>query len=191
MISKIKGQVKELNSNKVVIETPAGLFFEVFISPKIADSLELESFVELEVLLVVTEKFFGFYGFETREEKEVFSRIEKIPGIGHKLAYNIISFAQLEKIAQKCKEGDIDFFVQIPGVGRKTAKKLIIELGNIFEEEIKVQNLFVNEEDRLLIEALKTLGYKLSEIKEIIPKVERGLSLEERLKKALKFLSKA
>ncbi len=191
MIYSIKGTVKKVSSSKVVVETPAGLSFEIAISPRLVGKLRLGESCEVLVAFVSTEKFFGFYGFEDEQQREVFYKLEAVSGIGHKLAYNIVSFSKVKELQKKAQAGDVEFFTQIPGVGKKTARKLIVELSQIFEEEVSFSKLFLDKEDQLLLEILKSLGFKMTEIRKILPKVDKSKPVEERVKVALKYLSES
>ena len=189
MVYSVKGRIKKILSSKVVLETSAGFSIEIIVSPDLAGNLKLGTTQEILVAFVLTEKFFGFYGFKEEAQREIFYKLESISGIGHKLAYKIVSFSKIEELQKRAKQGDIDFFTQIPGVGRKTARKLIVELSQIFDEEVSLQKLFLDEEDKLLLEVLRNLGFKVFEIKRVLPKVDKAKPIEERIKIALKLLS--
>lgn len=189
MICAIEGKIDKIFSNKIVIKTEAGFYIEVLASPRLIAKVNLGEKIKLIVGFVATEKFLGFYGFENDKQREIFYKLAGISGIGHKLAYNIVSFAEIEELTLRAKKGDLEFFTQIPGIGKKTAKKLLVELSQVFEQDVEFSKLFLDEEDKLLLEALKTLGYNPSQIKKIIIKVEKNKPLEERVKLALKLLS--
>lgn len=189
MIYSIKGKITEKFLNKLIIQTKAGISFEVIVSPKFASSVDKGQEIELITVLVITEKFLGIYGFENLKKKEIFTKLESISGIGHRLAYNIVSFADIEELAERCRIGDVEYFAQIPGIGKKTAQKVIVELSQIFESELSLKSLFLDKEDKLLFEALRGLGYRVKDIRKILPEIEKNLPLEERIKQALKKLS--
>ncbi|GIW63083.1 MAG: Holliday junction ATP-dependent DNA helicase RuvA [Patescibacteria group bacterium] len=190
MINYLEGEILDLSPNTVTILTPAGIGFEVNIHSRIYKQLISKKKARLKTKLIIKENSFAFYAFSNQQEEYLFFCLEKIHKIGHKTAYNIIRFAEAQVIIEKIKLKDIDFFEQIPGVGKKSARKIVIETIEKIEKDPDIKNIIVNEEDQLLISALQNLGFETSRINRVIPKLTTEAEFEQKLKKALKLLNK-
>jgi Holliday junction DNA helicase RuvA len=128
MIGNIRGQLLQKKPNVILVDVH-GVGYEV--------SIPLTSFYELpsegnEVSLKihthVREDMLTLFGFHTQREKDLFLKLISISGIGPKLAISILSGAQVEELAQAIAEGNLARLTAIPGVGRKTAERLVLEL---------------------------------------------------------------
>ena len=80
----------------------------------------------------------------------------------------------------------MDYFTKIPGLGKKTGLKIILELSQKLKTEFKFQDTALSEDDKTVVDALVSLGYKNQEARKLISNLPKGLSVEERIKKALK-----
>lgn len=130
------------------------------------------------------------YGFPSKEELGLFELLTSVSGVGPKSGLSILETAAPKDIVAAITEGRPDLLTQASGVGRKTAERLIIELrgkvhGLASEETVKRM-----EKDADLEDALMGLGYKKGEVKTAISKIEKGSSLEEHLKEALRILNR-
>lgn len=128
MIGQIRGQLLQKKPNALLVDVN-GVGYEI--------SIPLTSFYELpgegnEVTLKihthVREDALVLFGFHTQREKEFFLKLVSISGIGPKLAISILSGAQVEELAQAIADGNVTRLTSIPGVGRKTAERLVLEL---------------------------------------------------------------
>ncbi|MBU2566369.1 Holliday junction branch migration protein RuvA [Patescibacteria group bacterium] len=126
------------------------------------------------------------YGFATRDELEVFEILISINGIGPKAGLAICGSATTSELRAHVTKGDAAWFATLPGIGNKTAQKIILELkGQLVEVEKD------SKEDIELIEALKSLGYKTAQAREAAKSVSPDTSdASDRVREALKYLSK-
>ncbi len=166
MIGHLRGQLLQKKPNLVLVDVQ-GVGYEVHIP--------LTSFYELpdegnEIILKVythvREDMLALYGFKTQREKDFFLKLISISGIGPKLAVSILSGAQVEELAHAISQGDLSRLVSIPGVGRKTAERLVLELRNqissfLIPEQARAaraqDNLDSMQQD--IVSALVNLGY--------------------------------
>ena len=190
MIRCIKGEIKDLAVDKVVIITPAGIGFQVEIHPRIYRKIRGLKEVDLRVRMILRENFFAFYAFEDDKEEYLFTLLEKIHKIGAKTAYNILRFADFETIRKKVQEKDTAFFQQIPKVGRKSAQKVVFELGEKITEDFQAGEFFPQQEDKMLSMALRSLGFSTEDIKKVSGGIQPNLPLEEKIKEALKKINR-
>jgi len=133
----------------------------------------------------VREDELSLYGFLKAADKEIFVKMIGVSGIGPRLALNILSFTRgANRIIKAISKADVDFFVEVRGLGKKSAQRLIIDLksqiGGLKELE------FESEQDQDLLEALKGLGFSKEEIKKAVKGIGKKLSLEEKIRQALR-----
>lgn len=158
--------------------------------------------IKVFTYLYVREDVMMLYGFKTLDERTLFQKLLSVSGIGPKGALAIVATGEPNKIVQAIEEEDETFLTKFPGVGKKTARQMILDLKGKLEKVFGVSqvDLFtdldaIEEKENAAsslddaIEALKALGYAEKEIKKIIPtlKVET-LSTDEYIKKALQLL---
>ncbi len=128
MIAHLRGKLLSKKPNRVIIET-AGVGYEVFIPVSTFYELQEEGReIGLHIHSHVREDTLALYGFRTEREKTLFERLISVSGIGPKLAITILSGLEIEELVPAIRKGDVAKLVHIPGVGRKTAERLIVEL---------------------------------------------------------------
>jgi Holliday junction DNA helicase RuvA len=188
MITKLKGYVREIENNSILVETNSGIFFLVFVTPRKLSQLNVNLPIEIYTYLHISEENISLYGFDNKKEYNLFKILIDISGIGPKTAFSIISYTQVDDLLKAVRENDVNYFNQIPGLGRKTSLKVLLELSSKLKTEFEVSNLYLSEEDKTIIDALNSLGFKKSQIKKIIGKIPKNLTLEEKIKEALKMI---
>ncbi|MCL4363671.1 Holliday junction branch migration protein RuvA [Patescibacteria group bacterium] len=186
MIGKLKGRLAETSGNIGLLETSGGVFYEVYLSPSLIGKTSLHSLIEIYTYLQVRDDALVLFGFEEKKQYEFFKLLLTVPGVGPKTAFNVISFIALESLVSSVKKNDVNTLTQIPGLGRKTAMKIILELSTKLKSDFDMKNLEVSEEDKTVIEALVSLGYKTIEAKKILARLPKNLTIEEKIKEALK-----
>lgn len=188
MIGKIKGFVREIDNNQILIETNSGIFFWIFATPRKIANLSVNSAVEIYTYLYFTQENIFLFGFDNKQEFELFKILINITGVGSRIAFSLISFATVEEIIKAVKENNVDFFTQIPGLGRKTSLKILLELSTKLKSEFELERLYLSEEEKTVIDALISLGFKSGQIRKVISKIPKNLTLEEKIKLALKMI---
>lgn len=190
MIGKLKGKLVEVDGNIGLVETKAGIYYRVYLTPRILQEKEINQPVEVYTYLQVSQDDLTLYGFENKNQYDMFRMLIAVSGIGPKSAFNIISFAQSERIVKAVAENDLDYLVNIPGLGKKTAQKIMLELSSKLGEVFDLKKAVLSKEDKIVVDALASLGFNRLEVRRVISKVDKKLSIEERIRQAIKLTAK-
>lgn len=203
MFEFIKGTVEFVGPEYVVIENN-GIGYQIGAPNPFIYSSKLDSMVTVYTYHYVREDTMALYGFTTREEKRLFTKLLNVSGIGPKGALAILASGEVQQVVTAIENEDESFLVKFPGVGKKTARQMILDLKgklqdivpdyfpNLFNAEkfaVQKQSSTVAFEEAIL--ALKALGYSEKEIKKISPELRKEqLSTDQYIKKALQRLLK-
>lgn len=187
MIGKIKGKLVEVDGNLGLIETSGGVFYQVFLTPSILRRYKNRSEVEIFTYLQVREDALVLFGFEIKQEYVFFKLLLGVSGVGPKTAFSVISFSKIDELIKAVKDNNADFFSRIPGLGKKTTMKIILELSQKLESEFRLEKMYLSEEDKTVIDALVSLGFKSNQAKKILSELDTKLTLEEKIKQGLKL----
>lgn len=190
MIGKLKGRLTDIEGNTGLIETSGGVFYKLFLTPAIIKNHPSDDMVEFYTYLQVRDDALVLFGFETKIEHDFFIMLLTVPGVGPKTAYSVISYGNIEEIINAVKNNDINFFSRIPGLGKKTTMKIMLELSQKLKQEFKLEAAYLSEEDKTVIDALVSLGFKSSEAHQILSKIPKNLSVEEKIREALQITNK-
>ena len=195
MIDQISGKIISINDNYVFIAV-GGLGIKVNISAKFASKLVNENLITLVTYLNVREDALDLYGFKNDSERNLFLMLISISGIGPKLAVSILSGVELEELKSNIISGDIKSLTSIPGVGAKTAKRIIIELKDKLSKttttELGFEDDFASKISKDVLSALVGLGYSESMATEVIKRInpaKSDKSIESLIKESLKILN--
>ena len=196
MIALLRGTLAYKSSDHVIIDV-GGVGYRLFIPLSTFYSLPETGDVILFTHTHVREDALLLYGFLSMEEKELFGILISISGIGPKLAVNILSHIPAKDLKRAIASGDIKRLSSLPGIGKKTAERLVLELkdkvGPIHDlpEADDVQsNTSGGDISNDVISALINLGYKENQARKVLESMELApdLTMEEALKGALKVL---
>lgn len=187
MISAIQGKIEWRNPESVVI-TVSGISFMVLIPSSIPDSaLRPGANIKLFTYLHFRENIIALYGFLNRHDEELFRILISVSGIGPKSALSIISALKPEKLIQAVSTGNAEILVRVPGIGKKTAGRLLLELK---DKLARAGTEFpgVSEESADVVAALTNLGFSTSEAMAAVSSQgeTEGLTMEEKVKLALR-----
>ena len=195
MIDQISGKIISINDNYVVIAV-GGLGIKVNISAAFSSKLVNEDLITLVTYLNVREDALDLYGFKNDSERNLFLMLIAISGIGPKLAVSILSGVELEELKSNILSGDIKSLTSIPGVGAKTAKRIIIELKDKLSKttttELGFEENFGSKTSKDVLSALVGLGYSESMATKVIKRINPAnpdKSIESLIKEALKILN--
>ena len=182
MYNFIEGIIEEVNSISIVVNV-GGVGYEI--STPNPFSFQIGEKYRVYTYHHLREDEEALYGFKTKEEKELFLELISVKGLGPKMALPIIAMGSINGIADAINRENILYLKKFPKIGDKLARQIILDLkGKLVVSE----TLFVNDTKDELLEALKGLGYKDKDIKEVLPKVNKELRLEEQIKEALRLL---
>ena len=195
MIDQISGKIISINDSYVVLEV-GGLGIKVNISANFASKLVNEDLITLVTYLNVREDSLDLYGFKNDSERNLFLMLISISGIGPKLAVSILSGVELDELKSNILSGDIKSLTSIPGVGAKTAKRIIIELKDKLSKtittELGFEDDFASKISKDVLSALVGLGYSESMATEVIKRIKpakSNKSIESLIKESLKILN--
>lgn len=189
MIGKLKGKLIELDDNIGLIETSGGVFYQVFLTPSLLSTFHPPSSIEVYTYLQVRDDALVLFGFETKKEYDFFKLLLTVPGVGPKTAFSVISFSKIDELLIAVKQNNLEYFTRIPGLGKKTAMKIILELSQKLKEEFRMEKMFLSEEDKIVVEALVSLGFSSADAKKNLHKIEKNLPLEKRISESIKLLT--
>jgi Holliday junction DNA helicase RuvA len=195
MIAIIKGKVLIKSPSSIIIET-GGIGFEVLVSGRTFEKIPGKGQdVELNIHTHVREDDLRLIGFFTIEEKEIFLKLLSVSGISIKIALSALTIYEQAELKRMIMSKDSDLVRRIPGIGKKLAERIILELQDKFKDEEMIEGPLSRgalEDDKVfeVKQALKTLGYNSKEINRALLKMKpddtRGKKVEEILKIALK-----
>lgn len=142
MIVQLSGTLLEVTPSRVVMDV-GGVGFELGVSSTTAASLPHagEAGVTVLVRMIVREDAMELYGFATREERALFDQLRAISGVGPKLALSVLSTFSPGALAQVVVGQDAARMAQVPGVGRKKASRLLVELSDVFSKNAELRGL--------------------------------------------------
>lgn len=194
MIARLTGRVLTLDQGALVLDVN-GVGYEIEVASSTANSVEIDKIVTLETLLIVREDAQILFGFTELTEKKLFQLLIKINGVGPRLAIGIMSGLNEEELSLAIMEKDIKILTSLPGVGKKTAERLVIELQDkiTFEKASGEKNKSKMSQELLsdLEGTLLNLGYKPQEVDFAIHRIKiESTDLEVLIKAALKELGR-
>jgi Holliday junction DNA helicase RuvA len=192
MIATLEGILEYRGNDSIIIDV-GGIGFRVYVPSSTLSQLgAVKGKVSLYTHLHVREDNISLYGFASSEELALFKNLISVSGIGAKLALALLSALNLAQLVVAITSGDIDLLSQAPGIGKKMASRLVVELKGKLEKEWKEVALPLAPESADVIAALTGLGYSLAEATKAISKLPDAekLSLEEKIKMALQQMAR-
>lgn len=194
MIALLSGTLALKEADRVVVRTPSGVGYECFVPTRALQALPPPGHpVELHTHLAVREDGQTLYGFATAEERRVFQRLLQATGVGPRLALAMLSALTSERLVRSIREKDIAALVSVPGVGKKTAERLVLELEGKTDDlaaEVGVQA--ATSASEAATKALVRLGYRAAEADEAVRRVlaaDGRQGTADLVKAALAYLS--
>ncbi|NTU72711.1 Holliday junction branch migration protein RuvA [Candidatus Roizmanbacteria bacterium] len=189
MIGKIKGKLVECDGNEGLIETVSGLFYLVYLPPSLSNKF-LPVDIEIYTYHHVREDVQALFGFESKNQHMMFKLLLDVPGVGPKTAYSVICRTQVDDLIQAVRDNDAEYFSKVPGLGKKTALKIVLELSQKLKSEFKLPSeKMVSDDDKTVVDAFVALGFKAQEARELLSKIPPDLSIEDKIKAGLKLTS--
>ena len=196
MVNSISGKLVFKDPTIANIEV-GGFVFNISISLASYEKLpEVNDNISLLTHLHVKEDILELYGFADETERSLFLNLNKINGIGPRSAMNILSGTTPVEFKQKIIDGDVKSLTSIPGIGAKTAKRIIVELKEVFSVDSNLSdNLgFENKKENFVIRdaqsALKSLGYKENQISKAISQLQKDSNMPDKLEDVIRKILK-
>jgi len=190
MIGRLRGTLVSKYAERVVIDV-AGVGYEIAVAPRTI--VELPSVGDEAVLhthLHVREDQMALFGFETEDQRNLFRLLLGVSGVGPKVALAILATLSPEALRVAVATEDADALTQVPGIGKRSAQKLMLELRpklDLPDADLPSSGSAIAE----VREALEGLGYQAAEIREVMTGVDAELPVEEMLRTALQDLGRA
>ena len=184
MYGYISGKITEIEPNYIIIDNH-GIGYQIYVPNPYGFMLDKEYTVY--TYSNIREDEYTLYGFKTKEEKELFLKLISVKGLGPKMALPMLATGSISLLEEAIETENINYLKKFPKIGDKVAKQIILDLKGKLgaaKESVVVDNF-----DEL-IEVLQGLGYKLPDIKKILPSIHSELSIEEQIKEALKLMLK-
>jgi Holliday junction DNA helicase RuvA len=189
MIGKITGTLTDIIGQEGLIETSGGVSYRVFL-PASFFSYVLPAPVSVYTYLHVREDALVLYGFVSRAHLDLFSLLHSVSGVGPKTAFNTLSFTDPQGLEQAVKSNNLEYFTRIPGLGKKTAMKMLLELSTKMKKDFSLESLNLSEDDEMVVSALKSLGFTAKDIRSILGKIDKTAPLESRITQGIQLLTK-
>ena len=194
MYSYIIGVITEVHENYIVLENN-NIGYKIFITDFFRDNVSAFDEYKVYTEFVEREDASILYGFSSQKERELFNLLTDVTSIGPKYAMNILSTMTVDECKTAIITDDIKLLTQAPGVGKKTASRIILELKEKIEKDFVPSEKPVNKEvkrsndSEFAKEALLQLGYFKNDVDAFIENTDiSGLSIEDIMKKAMKSL---
>ncbi len=198
MYAYINGKIADKANNYVVIDA-GGVGYKIYMSPTTIEKLkDVGEMQKVHTYYYVREDNISLYGFLSNEELRMFELLLSVSGIGAKSAVQILASITPSAFALAVISNDVSKIVKIPGIGNKTAARIILELKDKLKTEQAMtkdekieQAIHEDNKDSEAVTALQVLGYTSKEIDKALESIDiRGLGVEEIIKKALGILGK-
>lgn len=192
MIASLNGTVIQRETGSLVVEI-GGVGLQVHVPASLAERVHLGERLFLYTYLVVRQDALTLYGFESLDGREIFTQLLTVNGVGPRVAMSILAALDPDTIRRAVFHEQTDLLSRVPGVGKKTAQKIMLQL----HDRIKaIEGLgpisAISETDTEVLDALTSLGYSVVEAQAAIQHIPPGTSedVEERLRLALSYFAR-
>ena len=191
MIGRITGVLLEKNPPQVLVDVH-GLGYEVDVPMSTFYNLPaLGEKLTLLTHFVVREDGQFLFGFASGEERYAFRQLIKISGVGARMALAVLSGLSVNDLAQAIARQEVGRLIKVPGIGKKTAERLLLELKGKLGDALPASGLPVEDRQHDILNALLALGYNDREAAAAMKPLVPGISTSDGIRQALKSLSKA
>lgn len=189
MIGRLSGVIAEKTPPQVVIDV-AGVGYEVDVPMSTFFNLgQLGERAVLLTHLTVREDAHQLFGFLTHEERSTFRQLIKISGIGPKMALGLLSGLSVAELAQAVSRQEVGRLTKVPGIGKKTAERLLLELKGKLGPDLALPATVANDAQADILQALVALGYSEKDAAAALKALPPDVGVSDGIKLALKKLS--
>jgi len=186
MIATITGILSSLDESSIIIDTPSGLGYELFVTPTSIQGKTIGDEIKLFTHLQVRDDAHVLFGFANTDEKRFFSILLSVSGVGPKTAFSVVSHLKFEDAVTAVRSQKVEIFSKISGIGKKTAMKIVLELSQLFKTEFKFE-INLSDDDKTVIDALISLGYTKKDSEDLFRKIDSSFSVEKKIQTALQM----
>jgi Holliday junction DNA helicase RuvA len=191
VISSIHGKISRIDEGSLVVEV-GGVGLLIYVPGPLTDELTPGESIFLHTYLIVRQDALALYGFDSLEGREYFALLLGVSGIGPRLAVTILSTLTPDSIRRAVVTEQAEIFSRVPGVGKKTAQKIVFSLQDKISKEEGFEPIAaMSEADSEVLSALIALGYSVVEAQAALQSIPRDApqDVEERLRLALMYFS--
>lgn len=197
MIGYLNGIVKFVYEDNCIVDVH-GVGYKVYVDSRTRESLSKGQELELFIHTAVREDSITLYGFKSQTDYDIFAQLITVSGIGARTALNVLAKMSSKDLAMAIYQKNVTALTNLPGIGKKSAQRLILELKDKIAADSMVDDdtaEWTQSEEKgnpleEASEALSALGYTTSEIAEVFRKAKKSMSTEELVKLALKELNR-
>jgi Holliday junction DNA helicase RuvA len=191
MIATLRGEVIQAEEHALIIEV-GGVGLRVFVPARLVGLKKVGEGVSLFTHLVVREDALTLYGFESQGERDLFTLLLGVDGVGPKVSLAVLSTLSLDTVHQAVMTEQSEVLGRVPGVGRKTAQKIVLYLHDRLKPSDALTRLTaMSDKDGEVLAALTSLGYSVVEAQTAIQSLPKDApeDVEERLRLALQYFT--
>lgn len=193
MYDFIIGKIESKEPDSLVILNN-GIGYKILVSKSTLLDLELGETSKIYINMVVREDDISLYGFSSTKEREVYKLLTTVRGIGPRVAIGILSGITIDSLISSIRNSDVNILTTAPGVGKKTAERIILELKDK-TEHIPVEGIISIKTERGILqeaeEALVSLGYSSYEVLDVLKSVyNEEMSIEQLIREGLKQMTR-
>ena len=192
MIASLHGNVTHKDNSSLVIEL-GGLGLQVFVPTSLSEQIRVGDRLTLHTYLAVRQDALTLYGFESQESRGIFTQLLTVNGVGPRVAMSILSALEPETIRRAVFHEQADLLSRVPGVGRKTAQKILLQLHDQMKDvDGLTPAAAMSDVDAEVMDALLSLGYSVVEAQAATQRIPSGSPEEvsERLRLALTYFAR-
>lgn len=185
MIGSLRGRVLDVSPSHVLLEV-GGVGYRIHGSPNVLTQVHVDQTAFFFIHDHIREDSHELFGFLSSADLDLFEQLLGISGVGPKVGMTILSVGSADTVRRAIMAGDLELLTSVPGVGKKTAQKIVLELKGQL-----VDSADVSVEDQEVTQALQSLGYSAVQARDAL----KGMSVEvkgtsDRVREALRFLKK-
>ena len=191
MIATLRGEITQMEENALVVEV-GGVGLRVFAPAPLRDKLKVGEMVLIYTHLVVRETELSLYGFESAADRALFTTLLGVDGVGPKVALSVLSTLNLDTVQRALFNDEPELFSRVPGVGKKTAQKIVLYLHDRLKPTGPLQAVAaMSDTDSEVLAALTSLGYSVVEAQTALQSLPKDApdDVEERLRMALQYFT--
>ena len=188
MIGRLSGQLVGVRADSVILDV-GGVGYEITMSPKAIAAMPVNEPHTIHTHLQGREDGLSLYGFPTEADRDIFRILLGASGVGPKVAMAMLSVFAADALRRVVATEDVDALTQVPGVGRRTAQKIVLDLKpKLADLEADVTGGTAPSSQ--VREALEGLGYAPAEIRPVLPHLDDSLPVAEQIRQALRELAR-
>jgi Holliday junction DNA helicase RuvA len=191
MIATVRGEIIQIEEHAFIVDV-GGVGLRVFAPAPLRARMKVGDGISLYTHLVVREDALALYGFESQSERELFTLLLGVDGVGPKVSMAVLSTLSLDAIQQAVMTEQSEILGHVPGVGRKTAQKIVLYLHDRLKPSDALARLSaLSDKDSEVLAALTALGYSVVEAQTALQSLPKDApeDVEERLRLALQYFT--